>query len=219
MLKIAVLTTAERLYAYKQSRQIEGQTGFIGYLRGDFGSGNDFYTSWFEKFSSLKTEEFKKELDTVINFLRRDNGLLQNRKNMTAFVKEHPTSAFQGNYCTEYGFRVDMDKHAFLLRCNPTKGDYNFYCYCYVKEWLCRHMTKAKLGIRFIDSQYNELFRIPDGEKIVVCGSLGTKKTHVCRFIDEYHTEIGNTIFHICEFAELLEQNGNSVVPFSEDES
>ena len=32
------------------------------------------------------------------------------------------------NYCTEHGFRVDTEKHAFLLRCNPTKGDYNFYC-------------------------------------------------------------------------------------------
>ena len=71
------------------------------------------------------------------------------------------------SYCTEYGFRVDTEKHAFLLRCNPTKGDYNFYCYCYVKEWLNKHIQKAEQGIRFIDPQYKELFRIPDGGKAV----------------------------------------------------
>lgn len=72
-------------------------------------------------------------------------------------------SSFMGSYCTEYGFRMDTEKHAFLFRCNPTKGDYNFYCFCYVKEWLDRHISKAEQGIRFIDPNYKELFRIPDG--------------------------------------------------------
>ncbi len=76
------------------------------------------------------------ELDEVINTLREDKGLLHNRYDMSAFARSYPESAVKGNYCTEYGFRVDTDKHAFLLRCNPTKGDYNFYCYCYVKDWL-----------------------------------------------------------------------------------
>ena len=74
-----------------------------------------------------------------------------NRYDMTDFCRQHKDSAFQGNYCTEYGFRVDTEKHAFLLRCNPSKGDYNFYCFCYVKEWLDRHIGKAEQGIRFID--------------------------------------------------------------------
>ena len=39
------LTVPERKYTYAQSSQLQGQTGNIGYLRGDFGSsGNQFYT-------------------------------------------------------------------------------------------------------------------------------------------------------------------------------
>ena len=40
------MTVSERKYSYVQSPQIQGQTGNIGYLRGDFGSnGNWFYTT------------------------------------------------------------------------------------------------------------------------------------------------------------------------------
>ena len=47
--QITSITPEERLYAYSQSSQIEGQTGCIGYLRGDFGAGQEFYTSWFDQ--------------------------------------------------------------------------------------------------------------------------------------------------------------------------
>ena len=43
------LTVPERKYTYAQSSQLQGQTGNIGYLRGDFGSsGDQFYTTWFD---------------------------------------------------------------------------------------------------------------------------------------------------------------------------
>ena len=71
--KINVLNTAtpeENLYLFGQSTQISGQTGFVGYLRGDFDkSGNGFYTTWFDDRIYLKTDEFKSEFDTVINGL------------------------------------------------------------------------------------------------------------------------------------------------------
>ena len=47
-LTITSMTPADRLYAYNQSSQLEGQTGCIGHLRGDFGGGQEFYTSWFD---------------------------------------------------------------------------------------------------------------------------------------------------------------------------
>ena len=142
-----------------------------------------------------------------------DKGLLHNRYDMSAFARHFPESAIKGNYCTEYGFRVDTEKHAFLLRCNPTKGDYNFYCYCYVKEWLDKHIQKAEQGIRFIDPQYKELFRIPDGGKVIVKTSWGEKREYPCRFIDEYHTEVGSNLYHICEFAERMQKNGATYEP------
>lgn len=153
-IKTRPLTLTEQKYTYAQSMQLEGQTGTIGHLRGDFATtGYGFYTTWFDTRPQWKSDEFKADLDTVINALREDKGLLHNRYDMSAFARHFPESAIKGNYCTEYGFRVDTEKHAFLLRCNPTKGDYNFYCYCYVKEWLDKHIQKAEQGIRFIDPQ------------------------------------------------------------------
>lgn len=62
--------------------------------------------------------------------------------------------------------------------------------------------------IRFIDSHYNELFRVPDGGCVQIdYGSETVVKP--CTYIDDYHTMVGNNVFHICEFAEVMERNGN----------
>lgn len=67
--------------------------------------------------------------------------------------------------------------------------------------------------IRFIDSQYNELFRIKDGESITITRSDGEKSEKKCRFLDEYHTSIDGLTFQICQFAEIMERNGNTYRP------
>lgn len=70
--------------------------------------------------------------------------------------------------------------------------------------------------IRFIDSHYQDKFRLPDGGYIQIdYGSESVVKR--CSFIDEYHTQIGSNVFHICQFAELMERNGN--VYFEEPET
>lgn len=214
-MNIRPLSKEEQKYTYAQSTQLNGQTGAIGYLRGDFGTtGGCFYTSWFDTLRHLKTDAFKVELDEVVNALRSDEyGLLKDRFSMLAYGCRYESSRFNGNYCPEYGFRVDTGDYAYLLRCNPTKGDYNFYCWCFVKEWLDRHIQNASNGIRFIDPGYNELFRIPDGEKIIVHFAWGEKEERACRFIDEAHAEIGSTLYHICQFAEIMQQNGHTYEP------
>lgn len=214
-MEIRPLTEAEQKYAYTQSMQIKGQTGYIGHLRGDFDrDGNGFLTSWDDHRKHLKTDEFQVELDDVINALRSgEYGLLQNRSAMRHYVARYPESSFEGNDCTEYGFRAETEKYAFLIRYDPMEGDYNFNFYCYVKEWLDSHIKSAEKGIRFIDSGYNELFRIADGEKIVITDAAGEKSERICRYIDEYHTEVGDNLFHICQFAELMERNGSSYEP------
>ena len=75
------MTIPERKYSYAQSSQLQGQTGNIGHLRGDFGSsGDQFYTTWFDTRPQWKSDEFKQDLDDVINALRsEENGLLQSR--------------------------------------------------------------------------------------------------------------------------------------------
>lgn len=214
-MELRPMKPAEQKYNYSQSMQLQGQTGSIGYLRGDFGSsGKEFHTTWFDHRTQWKTEEFKAGLDTVINALRStDYGLLKSRSDMISRAGKYPDSRFKGNYSTEYGFRMDTEQHAHLIRFNPSQGDYNFYCFCYVKEWLNKHMANAERGIRFIDPHYNELFRIPDGGKITIITSWGEKNERTCRYIDEAHTEIGSNLYHICEFAERMQQNGSSYEP------
>ena len=54
-------------------------------------------------------------------------------------------------------------------------------------------MDEKDHSIRFINSNYDTLFRIP--------------------YLDDYHTMVGDTVFHICEFAEMVERQGGSVRP------
>lgn len=217
-LKITSMTPTERMYSYSQSSQIEGQTGCIGHLRGDFGGGQEFYTSWFDHRSEYKTDEFKVEFDEVVNTLREKGGtgLFASRAEMGEFCWEHPEAGFEGNYCTEYGFKVQTLQHTYMLRCNLNKGDYNFYLYAYVGRFLEHHIEKAKQDIRFITPGYKELFRIPDGDKIRIQHSDGKHKDFGCRYIDDCHLEVcdrWHNLYHVCEFAELMERNGNTVIP------
>ena len=142
-----------------------------------------------------------------------ESGLLAGRKEMQDFIRRFPDSSFIENDGTQYGFRVDNGKYAYLFRCCPMKGDNNFYCFCYVSEWLDGHMKEAEKGIRFIDSHYQEKFHIPDGGKITITKEWGEKYEMPCRYIDEYHTKIANRIFHICEFAECMERNSFTYEP------
>jgi len=152
----------------------------------------------------------------VVNALRFDEnfgGVLKDRSSLMNYCYHHIDSEFEGGYCKEYAFRVDTEKYSYLLRLNPNKGDYNLYCYCYVQEWLNSHMKSAERGIRFITPNYKELFRIPDGDQVRILMSDGDHADRTCRYIDEYHLEVGNNLFHICEFAERMEDNGNTVLP------
>ena len=63
--------------------------------------------------------------------------------------------------------------------------------------------------IRFIDSHYKDLFHIPDGSCVQIHYPDETV-VKPCTFIDEYHTQIGYNVFHICQFAEIMERNGAS---------
>ena len=84
--------------------------------------------------------------------------------------------------------------------------------------WIRRNtLSRAEQGIRFIDPHYKELFRIPDGGKIIITYEWGEKAEKSCRYIDEYHTEIGNSLYHICEFAERMGKNGHTYEPKPEE--
>lgn len=207
------MTEEEDLYSFRQSSQISGQCGLIGYFRADFGSaGTDFFSSWFDCRESLKTPEFKQEFDDVINSLREEGDIFYDRNSLAKYCRETPQAQMTINP-DYFGVRVDTETYTYLFRLNPLPGDYNIVCYCYRKDWLNKHIQNARRGIRFISSDYTEKFRLKDGDKVRFLYSDGMTQDQVARYIDEYHVEIGNNLYHICELAECVERSGAKIIP------
>lgn len=126
-IKTRPLTPTEQKYTYAQSMQLEGQTGTIGHLRGDFATtGYGFYTTWFDTRPQWKSDEFKADLDTVINALREDKGLLHNRYDMSAFARHFPESAIKGN-----------PQLGLYLRCVPLCGNGIYQIQRYDRRAVC----------------------------------------------------------------------------------
>lgn len=209
---------AERLYSASQSMQLKGQTGCVGHLRA--GTGMDtqgFLKTWQSHRQDLDTEEFQAEFESVLNALVGDGqygGFLKSRDAMRDFCQEHPESGFDDGFA--FGFRADTAQYSYLIRLNPYKEEENLSLYCYRRDSLDRHMKQAEKGIRFITPDYKEKFRIADGDMVRIRCPDGRQLDRECRYIDEYHVEVGkgwDNLFHICQFAEMMERNGNSVIP------
>ena len=73
--------------------------------------------------------------------------------------------------------------------------------------------------IRFIDSEYKTLFTIPDGGYININRTNGEKLTRKCHYHGETHVNIGSDVYHICQFAEMMEKNGSAYEPCPEPET
>ncbi len=173
----------------------------------------EFYSSWFDSMAYLKTPEFQAELDRVINALREDSqysGILADRSSLSSACHQSTTPKFGRD---ESGFRVNTKAHAYLLRLNSSPGNYNFYIYCYQRDYLDRHIRNAEYGIRFITPNYKEKFRIVDGDSIRMIFPSGETRDMPCRYVDETHLEVGNNLYHICEFAERMQRSGILVIP------
>ena len=214
------MTEQERRYTYRQSSTLDRLTGCIGRMRADFGSsGKAFYHSWEDRCPDLKTDEFQEEINQVIDALRLDDrygGMLRDRDSMSKYGYTHPESNAPGNYCTEFFFRAETKKYAYMLRMNPTKGDYNLYCFAYVKEHLDRHLTNAARGIRIVNSDYDELFRIQDDDQIRITFPDGRQEDKTVRYIDPTHFEVGAfspSLFHHLEYGEMLDRTDATVIP------
>ena len=72
---------------------------------------------------------------------------------------------------------------------------------------------QSKWNIRFIDSDYSTLFTIPDGANITLTRFDGMEETFPCHYIDDTHFEAFGEAWHIFQFAEMMERNGNIYRP------
>ena len=203
-LKPATLT--ERMYTYTQSSQIGSQTGNLGHLRADMDSdGTAFLSSWTDCRGDLKTPEFHEEFNELIRSMKEEGNPFQSRTILSRYCFAHPEAADQD--FRNFFFRLDSEQYAYMFRLNPNKDEYNVYCYPYRKKWLDQHTEEAKRGIKFLDRNYNEVFRLRDGAKIRVTFSDGEVNERVCRYIDPTHFEYGSgalSIFHTSQFAEWM---------------
>lgn len=215
--KTSPLKSDEIMYTYKNNQDISMRIGLIGYLRMDFGkSGKEFHTTWWDKRRDINTPEFKQEFDDVINSLR-ENGFLSDLGTMESFcdtenVLHYPTD---DHYC---GVRVDTEKYTYLMRLFPYKGNYNMYCYCHIKDWLDKHIRRAKHGISICSAKdnYKEIFRLDDGDEIILAKDPDSNEFPFptkCRYIDDYHFEAGINVYHVDQFAQQVELNGYTVIP------
>ena len=214
------MTAMERMYSYTQSQQLIMQSGCIGHMLIAFSNnGKQFFSSWEDHRADLKSEDFKYELDEVLSALREDEKygyLLKNRGYLCSNCWRTPDCSFGND--REYGFRADTDHYSYMFRLNPTKGADNVICYCYLRQWLDRHMKLAERGIRFITPEYKELFRIADGDKIRYFTPGGEVRLLTCRYVDDHHFETGSApwtnLYNICEFAERYESHGcTGIIP------
>ncbi len=208
-------TPAERLYTASQSMQIEGQTGYIGcFQTGMSEDGKGAFPKWSSGREGLNTEEFQQELAGVMDALIHDEqygGFLKDSDALRDFCQTHPESGFNNGFA--FGFRADTAQYSYLIQLNPYKDEENLSLYCYRRDWLDSHMKQAEKGIRFITPHYEEKFRIADGDMVRIRCPDGRELDRVCRYIDDCHVEIGSELYHICQFAEIMERNGNSVIP------
>lgn len=145
-MSIRPIIPGEREFTYSQEQAAMEQMGCIGYLRADMdSSGKGFYSTWNDFRTDLKTPAFKGEFDAVINALRFDDacsGILKDRDSLAQYCYSHPDTSY-GN-SREYGILVDTEDHAYYMRLNPHKGEYNLYCYCYKSSLLAAYIRDKR---------------------------------------------------------------------------
>ena len=130
---------------YAMSGEDDEQHGTIGHVRADFGHrGMEFWTTWHPRGpEELNTQEFKDEIDDLVNTLRK-NGPLKDFKAMTRYCKEHG-GEIEGGICTQnYGYIIETENYRYALRFNPQQGDYNVYLTAFDKRVQEMNMQHAQ---------------------------------------------------------------------------
>lgn len=199
--KLASTQEHEKCLFYSVSEK-QGDPGCIGYLRGDFGrGGNEFYSTWFDKQSELKSTQFKDELDNVINFLRSDfeYPVMKSRRDMASHFYYNPNDRIIGAWHKDvFGFKIQTEQHSYYVRCFPQQGDYNFYVFCYSNDRLMPFLESLKPALpEYCYSTLRatgELIIIKRGEQDYRPCELSMQNAEDNRnFADDMNTKIGVT--------------------------
>lgn len=74
----------------------------------------------------------------------RENGILKDRATMSKRLCRWPKAKIKNAYSKQIALCIETQWQLFYLRCNPVKGDYNFYLYAYDKSALMEVQRQAK---------------------------------------------------------------------------
>ena len=122
---------------FSRSEEQDKSVGCVGHLRGDFGSGKQFYTTWWpHQNDALNTPEFKADIDRTVNWLREQpDSPLRDFDTMKRCCDRYERAcAIKQASLPSCGFMVKTKRYVYMLRCTPVKGDYQFYIYCYQRK-------------------------------------------------------------------------------------
>jgi len=158
--------------------------------------GGDFAYTVFDKQTKQKTAEGRISLDDVLDGIDPTHGHLAAARAAAIGEAGLQSGPLGGSDVAQVGLTSLKDFRDSDIR----------------RRSIWEPETLPKDDIRFINSGYEEQFRIPDGGTIQVEYPDRTFSAK-CEYIDDYHTYVGSEVYHICQFAEVLERGGGVCRP------
>ena len=158
--------------------------------------GGDFEYTVFDRQTRQKTAEGKISLDDVLDGIDPTHGHLAAARAAAIGAAGLQSGPLGGSDVAQVGLTSLKDFRDSDIR----------------RRSIWEPETLPKDDIRFINSSYDEQFRLPNGGKIEVEYPDRTFSAR-CEYIDDYHTYVGSEVYHICQFAEVLERGGGVCRP------
>ena len=158
--------------------------------------GGDFEYTVFDKQTKQKTAEGKISLDDVLDGIDPTHDHLAAARAAAIGAAGLQSGPLGGSDVAQVGLTSLKDFRDSDIR----------------RRSIWEPETLPKDDIRFINSGYDEQFRLPNGGKIEVEYPDRTFSAK-CEYIDDYHTYVGIEVYHICQFAEVLERGGGVCRP------
>ena len=123
---------------YSQGER-DAELATVGHLRFDYGSGEEFWHTWWQHNGDrFNTPEFKEELQDVMEELRQ--GPLKALSAMSRYCDSHG-GALEAGAGGSFGYIAESDNYRYCLRCTPRLGDYS-YIYIYDKRQQALNMEQ-----------------------------------------------------------------------------
>ena len=105
-------------FYFSHSEAQDKATGCVGHLRGDFGSGKQFFTTWWpHQGDQLNTPAFKADIDRAVNWLREQpDSPLHDFDTMKRFCGRFERScAIKGAMLPSYAFMAKTKQYVYIV--------------------------------------------------------------------------------------------------------